>query len=291
MKKQFIAIGLAGLLSVPSVVFAEATWYASLRTGISTGGGDTKLFDGYSRFGVNGSTEISEGMSASLRWEQGLDTTNAELGDPGRLSYVGLTTGLGTLNLGHMWSSVANHVGFTLDQSNYLGDDMLAASRVSNMLSFSSTSGPVSVTLEGTLEEGGSNTVGRGMLGVTYATEPVTVRLALDNNRDAGAADESGLAVTATIAGFDMRLGYTRSTLAGAETTGIHWGTSGDLSDSGLSYNFQIRSVEDAFGESTLPYMIGIGKDLGGGASVSMEHANNDDGGDATTVIVVKVDI
>ena len=290
MKKQFIAIGLAGLLSVPSVVFAEATWYASLRTGITTGGGDTKLFDGYSRFGVRGSTEISEGMSASLRWEQGVDTTNATLGVPGRLSYVGLTTGLGTLNLGHMWSSVANHVGFTLDQSNYLGDDMLAASRVSNMLSFSSTSGPVSVTLEGTLE-GGSNTVGRGMLGVTYATEPVTVRLALDNNRDAGAADESGLAVTATIAGFDMRLGYTRSTLAGAETKGIHWGTSGDLSDSGLSYNFQIRSVEDADGESTLPYMIGIGKDLGGGASVSMEHANNDDGGDASTVIVVKVDI
>ena len=290
MKKQFIAIGLAGLLSVPSVVFAEATWYASLRTGITTGGGDTKLFDGYSRFGVRGSTEISEGMSASLRWEQGLDTTNAKLGDPGRLSYVGLTTGLGTLNLGHMWSSVANHVGFTLDQSNYLGDDMLKASRVSNMLSFSSTSGPVSVTLEGTLE-GGSNTVGRGMLGVTYATEPVTVRLALDNNRVATEPDESGLAVTATIAGFDMRLGYTRSTLGGAEVKGIHWGTSGDLSDSGLSYNFQIRSVEDAFGESTLPYMIGIGKDLGGGASVSMEHANNDDGGDASTVIVVKVDI
>ena len=302
MKKQFIAIGLAGLLSVPSVVFAEATWYASLRTGISTGGGDTTLFDGYSRIGVRGSAEIGEGMTASLRWEQGVNTVNATLpvsasddaksgyAVSGRLSYVGLTTGLGTLNLGHMWSSVANHVGFTLDQSNYLGDDMLAASRVSDMLSFSSTSGPVSVTLEGTLA-GGSNTVGRGMLGVTYATEPVTVRLALDNNRDAAEPDESGLAVTATIAGFDMRLGYTRSTLGGAEVKGIHWGTSGDLSDSGLSYNFQIRSVEDAAGESTLPYMIGIGKDLGGGASVSMEHANNDDGGDATTVIVVKVDM
>ena len=290
MKKQFIAIGLAGLLSVPSVVFAEATWYASLRTGITTGGGTTKLFDGYSRFGVRGSAEISEGMSASLRWEQGVDTTNAELGDPGRLSYVGLTTGLGTLNLGHMWSSVANHVGFTLDQSNYLGDDMLAASRVSNMLSFSSTSGPVSLTLEGTLD-GSSNTVGRGMLGVTYATEPVTVSLALDNNRNATEADESGLAVSATLGGFDMRLGYTRSTLGATEETGIHWGTSGDLSDSGLSYNVQIRSVENEAGVGSLPYMVAISKDLGGGASVSMEHANNDDGKDATTVIVVKVDM
>ena len=229
-------------------------------------------------------------MSAGLRWEQGVDTTNATLGGQGRLSYVGLTTGLGTLNVGHMWSSVFNHVGASLDHSNYLGDDGLTALCVSNLLSFSTTSGPVSLTLEGTLA-GGANTVGRGMLGVTYSTEPVTVAIGLDNNRDAAAPDESGLAISAAVAGNDMRLGYTRSTAAAGRSSAVHWGVSGDLSDSGLSYNVQIQSAEDASGASSSPYIIGIGKDLGGGASVLMEHANYDDGTDPVTVVMLKVDI
>ena len=34
MKKLLTVVCLSGLLSVPSVVFAEASWYGSLRSGI-----------------------------------------------------------------------------------------------------------------------------------------------------------------------------------------------------------------------------------------------------------------
>ena len=34
MKKLLTVVCLSGLLSVPSVVFAEASWYGSLRAGI-----------------------------------------------------------------------------------------------------------------------------------------------------------------------------------------------------------------------------------------------------------------
>ena len=62
MRKLFTVTLLAGLLSVPSMVFAEdgASWYGSLRGGIQAGGGaDTQFFDGGSRIGIRGSAEAA----------------------------------------------------------------------------------------------------------------------------------------------------------------------------------------------------------------------------------------
>ena len=41
MKKLLTVVCLSGLLSVPSVVFAEASWYGSLRSGILSDKGTT----------------------------------------------------------------------------------------------------------------------------------------------------------------------------------------------------------------------------------------------------------
>ena len=67
----------------PSVVLgaetmAGASLYGSFRSGITFGSGDASASDLGSRWGIKGSTEISEGLTACYTFEGGLNTTNAE---------------------------------------------------------------------------------------------------------------------------------------------------------------------------------------------------------------------
>ena len=122
MRKLLFTLALAGTLSVPSVVFAEATWYGSLRGGVQIGGGnDASFFDGGSRWGIKGSAEAGEGLTAVYRFEHKISTNNASQ-PGGRLAYAGLSGGFGTLTLGQVWSASYNSVGAITDLSNYFGN-------------------------------------------------------------------------------------------------------------------------------------------------------------------------
>ena len=82
MKKQIIAVGLAGLLTIPTVSFgaemAGPSLYGSFRTGLLFGSGDATVTDFYSRWGFKGSHEVAEGLTASYQYESKFNTTNAE---------------------------------------------------------------------------------------------------------------------------------------------------------------------------------------------------------------------
>ena len=81
MKKQIIAVGLAGLLTIPTVSFsaemAGPSLYGSFRTGVTFGDGDAAVGDFTSRWGFKGSHEVSEGLTASYKYEAKMNTTNA----------------------------------------------------------------------------------------------------------------------------------------------------------------------------------------------------------------------
>ena len=82
MKKQLIAVGVAGLLTIPAVSFsaemAGPSLYGSFRTGLTFGSGDASVGDFTSRWGFQGSHEVSEGLTASYKYESKFNTTNAE---------------------------------------------------------------------------------------------------------------------------------------------------------------------------------------------------------------------
>ena len=82
MKKLLITVCLSGLLSVPSVVLgaemAGASLYGSFRAGLTFGSGDASVSNYGSRWGIKGSHEVSEGLTASYKFEGGLDMTDAE---------------------------------------------------------------------------------------------------------------------------------------------------------------------------------------------------------------------
>ena len=103
--------------------------YGSIRTGIeSDDENNTGVADFDSRWGIQGSSEVSEGLTAVYRYERSIHSTNA--GDSndddgsdtgGRLSYVGLSGGFVTITVGKVWGAAYNHFGAIVDQVNWYG--------------------------------------------------------------------------------------------------------------------------------------------------------------------------
>ena len=146
----------AGVLSIPSAVFAEASWYGSLRGGLQVGGGgDAQYFDGGSRWGVRGSAEASEGLTAVYQFETKVSTTDASQ-PGGRLAYAGLSGGFGTVTLGQIWNAAFNHAGAITDKSYYFGDAGTGY-RHGNTLSYAFSSGSVDFQMD-LISNGGMDT-------------------------------------------------------------------------------------------------------------------------------------
>ena len=76
------------------------------------------------------------------------------------------------------------------------------------------------------------------------------------------------------------------SAVADSEQKTTFFGIRGGLGDTGVSYLFQWRDVKD----SHKPWLLGLYKGLGGGASLVFEHANNDDNAPNVSAAYLKVD-
>ncbi len=153
MKKLCLVLGLAGLLSMPSIVFGEATWYGSFRGGVESAGGSSHMFSNGSRWGVKGSNEISEGLTANYRYEEALDLATASLATGNRLSYVGLSGGFGTVTIGRIWSASWNSVGAILDNSYVYGSSHTSY-RVGPAVSYSNSAGAASLQVDLVMDGG-----------------------------------------------------------------------------------------------------------------------------------------
>lgn len=125
---------LAGVLSVPSAVFAEANWYGSLRAGVKSSNSNIGVFDAGARWGIRGSSEAGEGLTAVYRFETKINSATADLSG-GRLSYVGLSGGFGTVTVGQIWSASYNSFGAVTDNSWFWGNSETSY-RIGNAVSY-----------------------------------------------------------------------------------------------------------------------------------------------------------
>ena len=132
-------------------------WYGSLRGGIEFSGGNTDFYDGASRWGIKGSAEASEGLTAVYRFEHKFSTSDAGQ-DGGRLAYVGLSGGFGTLTMGQIWSASYNHAGVIRDFPNWYTSPDTSA-RVGNALSYSVSNDAFSMQIDAIMD-GKKNTGG-----------------------------------------------------------------------------------------------------------------------------------
>ena len=91
--------------------------------------------------GIKGSNEVSEGLTAVYQFEHSINTSTADQ-TSGRLSYVGLSGGFGTLTLGQVWGAAYNNSGGMRDINNfYGGSDVTGGGRVGNAVSYAFSSG------------------------------------------------------------------------------------------------------------------------------------------------------
>ena len=128
-----------------------------MRGGVEFGGGNDASFkDGASRWGIKGSNELSEGLTAVYRFEHKISTSNA--GQPsGRLAYLGLSGGFGNLTLSQIGNASYGATGAIVDNSGlyinaYTGGDADGSSRTGNAISYSNSVGGVCVQLDAIMD-------------------------------------------------------------------------------------------------------------------------------------------
>ncbi len=175
---------------------------------------------------------MSDGLAAVYRFEYQLDaTTAAQTG--GRLSYVGLSGGFGTVSVGKVDNASQNHFGGLVDNSNFLGGtEGIASNKVGNTISYAASVGAMSFQVDAIAdrddakskadEDLDSSQVGASLrlgdnakIGVAYVSHPVMKadmpkkndkqEWGMEHLDDDNAAMIAG---TYSIGGMTMHLGY-----------------------------------------------------------------------------------
>ena len=330
--KKLLTVSLLGvLLSIPSVVFAEASWYGSIRTGIASsdasdptdGKAETGVADFASRWGIQGSNEVSEGLTAVYRYERKIRSNDA-FDDGGRLSYVGLSGGFGTVTVGKVWGAAYNHFGGIVDQALWYGKTGETGDRFADAVSYSVSVGNVSLQADAIMDQAKGKT-GDGFnfgatLGGLMETGSVAIAhrkhvdiLAADEDDDdfeSGTAGQSSTYIAGNYGIGDMTifLGYSDDKtevddttndahIAGIKAKTTFAGVHGGVGDTGVNYVFTMRSnktTKTTQGDvdtktKASPWTLGLSRSLGGGATAKFEHHNPDTDGDSTTALWLQV--
>ena len=124
MKKSLITVAVASGLLVSGAAFADdTTVYGLAQFEVGSWGGDMTGIqtadNGDGRLGVKSKEDLGEGMAALAKLEYGLDTTgNTGTALKARETWVGLKTGMGTVELGRIKSAYKYFGGVNYDPYN-----------------------------------------------------------------------------------------------------------------------------------------------------------------------------
>ena len=285
MKKMLMVSLLGVLLSIPSTVFAQASWYGSIRTGISSEPdlnefsipipAKTGVADFASRWGIQGSSEVSEGLTAVYRYERSIDSSDASEPD-GRLSYVGLSGGFGTVTIGKIWGAAYNHFGGIVGQALWFGSTGETGDRFADAVSYAVSVGNVSLQVDAIMDQSTGKTVDAFNFGATLGGVMETGSVAIAHRSHPDTDSETDLrgpvtAITEMTSSFiagsygigDMTvfLGYSQDSFEDPgcnpeEAAGSHFigcfvtsktkttfaGVHGEAGDTGVNYVFTMNN-------------------------------------------------
>ena len=240
----------------------------------------------------------------------------------GRLSYVGLSGGFGSVTLGQIWSASYNSFGAITDNSRFYGSSQTTY-RHGSAISYAFSNDLMALQVDAVYDDaagkadpnedlervefGLSVNVGDiGKVAVAYMddkyeydvgavgpTKPAdvltgTTFAANDGDDTTWRVKTTSVAGEVSVAGVTAYVGsQTKKSTDGAvagtnsdaattadkEQKTTFFGVRGGVGDTGIDYIFQIRDIKD----KNKPWILGMGKSLGGGASLSIEHHDQDD--------------
>lgn len=315
------------------MVFAEPSWYGSLRVGISSepldgGGSSTGVDDGASRWGIKGWNRVAEGLIAVYRFETEIDSTDASSNE-GRLSFVGLRGGFGTVLVGKIWSASYASVGTVIDNSFVYGQPETSY-RIGDAVSYLVTVGDVRLQADVIMDSDTKKTVDSYEIGAKIGglMETGSVAVSHVSRKDKAVVIggfASGIQKTSSsylvgeygIGDITMYLGAGKHTakndgclsnpqiaancIKKGTRASTYAGLRGGIGDTGVKFVLQtvrkkVKSTNNSTSPvtkktSVSPWLFGISRSLGGGASVHFETSDPDeDGKSSSTGVWLKVD-
>ena len=206
MNKKLIAAAVSAVIMAPVASQADVTVYARINNAIDLNNvkkdedATTDISSVSSRFGIKGSGDIGNGLTAHGQYEFDVktDREEASAGQGGvvdvRVASVGLSGPFGRIDVGNQWSAYFNTFGTLVSPTYTLGYYLYSSVgsgvyRTSNTIKYSNTFGPVTAQLDVRLnesKEGGdvAETLrGDGIgLGLSFAvTENITIAASFDS--------------------------------------------------------------------------------------------------------------
>ena len=241
MKKSAIALAVAASLAASAAVQAETTLYGRLcgaltytdSNGFDDDPDNTELddfFDGSwdvisscSRFGIRGSEDLGNGLSAIYHFETALNSAEFN-GDgdgfTGRLAYVGLQGGFGAVKIGSQWTPYYNALGvadifneigwYSFYQGPFRQNDAILYETPASISAFKGEAmivldGPSAFDDEG--DEIGDDNVDIYDIGASFNIGPAYVGAAYRQN-EATDNDQWGIAASVDFAGVSIAALY-----------------------------------------------------------------------------------
>jgi predicted porin len=310
MKKTIIASAVSAVFMVPVSAQAEveASMYGFVHNMISATKTDARDADDMntvksssttdmatrgSRFGFKASSDLGNGLTASLQQEFGVATDTKKTGLNTRIGKVGISGGFGSVNFGRQWSTFYNTIGVYMDPTSTVAVGGYGGAYInSNTIQYTNSMGPIALSLEARVDDsndgGGDGHAG----GVSInPMSNVTIAAVVDSTGD---TDKTGFAVQfrmgdyyASYAMHDTDTGVGEPTDYSVFLIGGGFGATNGFIGVGNTDN--ITDAETLKGSGTDPdtVMIHIDHDLGGGLKLLYEglstDGNEDDGhGDKT---------
>ena len=303
MNRKLLVAVVSGALALPlaASVQADATVYGNLRFGVQTDNEDNtdRVWDlganKASRFGIKGSMEAGEGLTAGFHLERGIGDTLSK-----RLHNVYLSGGFGTLTFGQQNGPYYGATSW--DNSQALGGltdglSIKASSRASGVSYASNLGGPFSFSVLAGSSANGAEKEGDGVNNVqisgSLAAGPVNLSVGYFQNDDAD--ERIGGTASGTFAAIDWEIGYDSGTdVGGVDGTdddryGFHVGYSvGD----GIIYTQFSDLDSDNNADDTDGWVFGYSHVLADNVVVYAEYSTSDDNDNVTStssVFAVKV--
>jgi len=257
MKKNLIALAVAGVIAAPAAAMADATVYGKLHASYGSVSEDITDYDAIalrshsSRLGVKGSEDLGGGLSANyqLEWEVdpfGDGNTNfGQLGAAGgdnlerRNQWIGLKGGFGEVRVGRHDTPLKMAQG-KFDQFNDMDGDIGNAfegeDRLDNVVAYLNNFGPIGIAAAVIAGEGNGTTTGDSFadaysIAATYTAGPLFLSAGMTSYDDTGAGATFLEDVTRLVATYnwnDMDFGalYSMTSDANADEEQSGWGLS-----------------------------------------------------------------
>lgn len=205
-----IALAVAGIVAAPMAAQAEIGGYASVRTGLlQTDDGTDDSIDFASgnrgsRIGFKGETDLGNGLTASGKYEWGVNAGNGGASTGGtRHGILGLSGDFGMVTLGHTYHTFYNHINAPADIANW-NSNWLGKGRTSDAISYAGEFGAVKVGATGYFRNSAAydTDMDGTEIAASFDAGPVTIGIGVASDSEADGADSiedtTGVSVSGT---------------------------------------------------------------------------------------------